>query len=63
MTRSELAARIVGRLRESFADDLPDCEVTITPSRGPRVAAALSGGMSLTLTVEISIDEPDSPAL
>ena len=61
MTRAELAARIVGRLRESFADDLPDVEVTVTPSRGPRIAA-IGGPMSLTLTVEIRIDEPDAAA-
>lgn len=60
MTRAELATRIVGRLRESFADDLPDCEVTVTPSRGPRIAAiGGAGGMALTIAIEIRIDEPD----
>ena len=63
VTRAELAARIVGRLRESFGDDLPDCEVTVTMARGPRIAAiGGSGGMNLTMTVEISIDEPDAAA-
>ena len=63
MTRAELAARIVGRLRESFGDDLPDVEVTVTPSRGPLIAAVGgSGGMGLTIAIEIRIDSPDAPA-
>ena len=60
MTRAQAAARIVADLRDRFAD-IPDTEVNVSTSRGPRIASSMSGPMSLTLTVEIQIDAPDDP--
>ena len=45
MTRAQAAARIVADLRERFAD-MPDTEVNVSTSRGPRIAAAMAGPMS-----------------
>jgi len=59
-TRAEQARRIVGRLREGF-HDLGDCDVTVSESVGPRIAAG-AGPSVLYLTVEIEIPVPTEAA-
>ena len=57
-TRAEAARVIAAYARERLAD-IGDTEVSVSTSRGARVAA--TGGPSvLYLTVEIQIDAPDA---
>lgn len=57
-TRAEEAALIVAYARERLSD-LGDTEVSVSTSRGAKVAAT-GGPAVLYLTVEIQIDAPDA---
>lgn len=56
-TRHHAAAKIVGHLRE-LLHDLGRTDVTVTTSRGPRIAA-VGGDPVVRVTIEIEVSAPD----
>lgn len=60
-TRAAVVAFAVGLAREHLADHLPGADVTVTTTRGPKIAATGTGSR-LTVTVTIVVDDPEECA-
>lgn len=56
-TRHHAASKIVGQL-EQLLRDLGRTDVTVTTSRGPRIAA-VGGDPVVRVTIEIEVSAPD----
>ena len=57
MTRRDDAARAVGRLIEHCVDYGYDVEAK--ESRGPAIAAAMTGGTVVEIVITVRVEEPD----